>query len=324
MNIFFRKLTIAASLVGTVVLTAGSALADTKKISIANFGAHPQLDVVVEGFKSAIDASDVDVEYTVDHVNFDATLLPQMFAKIQASEPDMVFSITTPVAQNMLNLFGDSGIPMLFGAVTDPVAAELVPSWDAGGKNITGVADALDIRATLEFIHQLFPDAKTVGVPFNPSEANDLATLKLFEENAAEFGMSIESVGVDNTNDIMARVTSLAGKSDVIYGPASNMIQPAIAAVASAANQAGKPVVNMNDGPVREGVVAAGFTVSYHRIGELAGEMAVRILKGEAAENIAPKGPRFEDHIRVISKSSMAELGAAIPDSFADCDCIVD
>lgn len=323
MRTYFRELVIAVSL-AVPTLAATTAMAETKKIAIANFGSHPQLNAVAEGFQAAVDAAGVDAEITVDHVNFDPTLLPQMFAKIEATNPDMIVAITTPVAQNMLNLFGDGDKPLLFGAVTDPVAAELVPSWEEGGKNITGVADALDIKATLEFISQLFPDAESVGVPFNPAEANDLATLELFETHGPELGLKIESVGIDNTNDIMARITSLSTSADVIYGPASNMIQPAIAAVSSAATQMGKPVVNMDDGPVNEGLIPAGFTVSYYRIGEMVGEIAVRVLAGESPASIAPQKPSFEDHVMAISKSAMARVGAPIPDAFNDCDCIAD
>ncbi|MEZ5784745.1 MAG: ABC transporter substrate-binding protein [Rhizobiaceae bacterium] len=304
--------------------TATMAFAETQTIAVANFGEHPQLNAVVQGIEDVVAASGRDIRVTVDHVNFDATLLPQMFTRIEASGPDIVVGITTPVAQNMLNLLGDSGIPLLFGAVTDPVRAELVPSWEQGGENITGASDFLDIAATLQFIHQLFPEASAIGIPYNPAEANDLATLALAQEAAAASGLTISEVGVDNPNDIMARVTALAARSDVIYGPGSSMIQPAIGAVASAAAQAGTPLVNMDDGPVRDGLAAAGFTVSYHRIGEIVGEMALRILDGESPASIAPARPSYDDHSMVISRSGMAAVGAEIPASFADCDCIVD
>lgn len=312
----------AALLACTVAATAVSA--ETKTIAIANFGEHPQLNAVAQGIQDTIAESGIDANITVDHVNFDASLLPQMLSKVQASSPDLVVGITTPVAQNMLNLMGDGEAALLFAAVTDPVAAELVPSWEQGGANITGVSDWLDIGATVTFIKALFPDAQTIGLPYNPAEANDLATLAILQEAAAAHGMSVAEVGIDNTNDIMARVTSLAASADVIYGPASNMVQPAIGAVASAANQANIPVVNMDDGPVREGLVPAGFTVSYYQIGVRVGEMAVRVLNGESPADIPPARPAYEDHVPLISRSSMEAIGAEIPESFADCGCIVD
>ncbi|WP_209279442.1 ABC transporter substrate-binding protein [Parasedimentitalea huanghaiensis] len=323
MKMFTFKSLAAASAIG-LTLSALPVAAETKRVAIANFGEHPQLNAVVQGAQDAITAAGLDVEFSVDHVNFDATLLPQMLAKIEASSPDLVIGVTTPVAQNLLNYLGNSGTPILFGAVTDPVAAELVPSWDKGGNNITGVADALDIDATMQFINELFPNAKSVGVPYNPAEANDLATLEQVKLAAPKYGLAVQEVGVDNTNDIMARVTSLSARSDVLYGPGSNMIQPAIAAVASAATQAGVPVVNMDGGPVSEGMIPAGYTVSYHRIGELVGEMAIRVLAGEKPDDIAPRRPTRDDHVMVISKSGMAAVDAEIPASFAGCDCIVD
>jgi putative ABC transport system substrate-binding protein len=102
------------------------------------------------------------------------------------------------------------------------------------------------------------------------------------------------------------------------------MIQPAIGAVASATNQAGVPLVNMDGGPVSEGLVPAGFTVSYHRIGEMVGNMALMILAGESPANIPPGMPAYEDHSMIISRSAMENVGATIPESFEGCDCIVD
>lgn len=326
----FRR-TLLTAIFATTCLAAlgtGMAAAEPKTVAIANFGEHPQLNAVADGFKAEILASGLaegkDVVFTTDHVNFDATLLPQMIAKIEATKPALILSITTPVSQNVKNQLGDKGIPIVFAAVTDPVAAGLVPSWDKGGTNISGASDALDINATLAFARKLFPNAKTIGVPYNPGEANDVATLALFKTFAAANGFEVVEVGIDNTNDIQSRIAALAGKADLLYGPGSSMIQPAISAVASAANEAKIPLINSDAGPVTEGIIPAAFAVSYEKIGHMAGAIAVRALKGEPLESIAPVKPAYDDHTITISKKAMAAIGATIPDSFADCGCITD
>lgn len=323
----FRR-TLLTTVFATACLGAGWAAAEPKTVAIANFGEHPQLNAVADGFKAEILASGLvegtDVIFTTDHVNFDTTLLPQMISKIEATKPALVLSITTPVSQNVKNQLGDKGIPIVFAAVTDPVAAGLVPSWDKGGVNISGASDALDINATLAFARQLFPNAKTIGVPYNPGEANDVATLELFKKNAAANGFEVVEVGIDNTNDIQARIAALAGKADLLYGAGSNLIQPAISAVASAANEAKIPLINSDEGPVVEGIIPAAFAVSYEKIGHIAGAIAVRALNGEALEGIAPATPTYEDHKITISKRAMDAIGATIPDSFKDCGCIVE
>mgnify|MGYP001357010054 CR=1 FL=1 len=325
---FRRTLLTTAFAASLLSLGAGWAAAEPKVIAIANFGEHPQLNAVADGFKAELLASGLvegtDVVFTTDHVNFDATLLPQMISKIEATKPALVLSITTPVSQNVKNQMGGLGIPLIFSAVTDPVAAGLVPSWDKGDANMSGATDALDINATLAFARKLFPNAKTIGVPYNPGEANDVATLGLFKKYAAENGFEVVEVGIDNTNDIQARITALAGKADLLYGAGSNLIQPAISAVASAANEAKIPLINSDAGPVNEGIIPAAFAVSYEKIGHIAGSIALRALNGEALEGIAPISPKYEDHTITISKKAMAAVGATIPDSFADCGCIVE
>lgn len=323
----FRR-TLLTTVFATACLGAGWAAAEPKTVAIANFGEHPQLNAVADGFKAEILASGLvegtDVVFTNDHVNFDTTLLPQMISKIEATKPALVLAITTPVSQNVKNQLGDKGIPIVFAAVTDPVAAGLVPSWDKGGANISGASDALDINATLAFARKLFPEAKTIGVPYNPGEANDVATLELFKKHAAANGFEVVDVGIDNTNDIQARIAALAGKADLVYGPGSNLIQPAISAVASAANEAKIPLINSDAGPVAEGIIPAAFAVSYEKIGHIAGAIAVRALNGEALDGIAPVSPAYEDHTVTISKRAMEAIGATIPDSFKDCGCIVE
>lgn len=325
---FRRTLLTTAIAASLASLGAGWAAAEPKTIAIANFGDHPQLNAVAEGFKAEILASGLvegtDVAFTLDHVNFDTTLLPQMIAKIEANKPALVLSITTPVSQNVKNQLGGLGIPLIFSAVTDPVAAQLVPSWDKGDANMSGATDALDINATLAFARALFPEAKTIGVPYNPGEANDVATLELFKKHAAANGFEVVEVGIDNTNDIQARITALAGKADLLYGAGSNLIQPAISAVASAANESKIPLINSDAGPVTEGIIPAAFAVSYEKIGHIAGSIAVRALNGESLEGIAPVSPKYEDHTITISKKAMEAIGATIPDSFKDCGCIVE
>lgn len=326
---FIRSTIKALSLSATLAaLLSGAAAAETVRIGIANFGEHPQLSDAVQGFKDALAedgfAEGDQVTYSESHVNFDPSLVPQMVAKLQAENPALIYAVTTPVAQIAKNALSRTDIPVVFAAVTDPVAAKLVPSWEAGDKGMTGASDLQDVDAILTFTRKLLPDAKRLGVPYNPGEANDVALLDKVSAAAAAHGFEVAGVGIDNPNDIQQRVASLAGKVDVIYAPASNLVQPAISAVAASARQAGIPMVNADDGAVREGIVPASIAVNYRQVGANAGHIAARILKGEDPASIAPDQPAATDHMTVISRQSAKDFGLTIPDSLADCDCLID
>lgn len=315
-------------LAGALAVGLGAAVADPIKIGIANFGEHPQLNAAVAGFKKALAENGYvdgkDVVYTESHTNFDASLVPQMIAKLQAEQPKLMYTVTTPVSQIAKKALAGSGINIVFSAVTDPVAAKLVPSWEAGDEGMTGATDLQDVKAVMEFTKKLLPNAKRFGVPYNPGEANDVALVEKIKEAAPAAGFEVVEVGIDNVNDIQQRIASLAGKVDVIYGPTSNLIQPAIPAVSAAARQAGIPVVNADDNAVRDGVVPASFAVNYEQVGVNAGKIAAEILKGKDPKTIAPSRPAYEDHAAMISKKAMAAFGIEIPETLADCGCIVD
>lgn len=313
---------------GAMALGLGAASAEPVRIGIANFGEHPQLNTAIQGFKDAMAAGGYeegkDVVYSESHTNFDASLVPQMIAKLQAEGPVLMYTVTTPVSQIAKKALAGSGIPIVFSAVTDPVAAKLVPSWEAGDEGMTGATDLQDVAAVMEFAKKLVPDAKRIGQPYNPGEANDVALLEKVQEAAPAAGFEVVAVGVDNVNDIQQRVASLAGKADVIYTPASNLLQPAIAAVSAAARQAGIPIINSDDGAVSDGVVPASFAVNYQQVGLNAGKIALQILDGTDPKSIPPMNPAYEDHSPRISKKAMAAFGLEIPEELADCNCIVD
>ncbi|HBN51575.1 MAG TPA: ABC transporter, partial [Thalassospira sp.] len=183
---------------GTMIAAMNSASAEPIKVGIANFGEHPQLNASIAGFKEAMAANGfaegTDVVYSESHTNFDASLVPQMIAKLQAENPKLIYTITTPVSQIAKKALAGSGIPIVFSAVTDPVAAKLVPSWDKGDDGMTGASDLQDIAAVLEFTHKFLPDAKRLALPYNPGEANDVALLEKVQELAPAAGFTVVPV----------------------------------------------------------------------------------------------------------------------------------
>lgn len=311
---------IAAAALATAMMCGSAVAAD--KIGIAQFGKHPQLDRVVETFKEELAAQGLkDIEFVESQVNFDTNLIPQMVTKLQAASPKLILSITTPVSQGTKQLLAGTNIPVVFAAVTDPVAAKLVPAWDKADAAMTGASDLQDLDAVLAFSKKLLPGAKRVGFPYNPGEANDVATLDLIKGIAPKHGLEIVEVGVDSVNDIPVRITSLKGKADFIYVPASNLVQPAVPAVAASANQIGLPIVNSSQKAVEQGLVLASFEVSYGQVGRNAGKLAAAHLKGTPIADLKPIRPKYEDHRAMINLTVLKAAGRELPAALKDCNC---
>jgi putative tryptophan/tyrosine transport system substrate-binding protein len=328
MNIRAKSWIVAAA--GGIGLLFGIpiASADPVKIGIAEFGRHPQLDLVVDAFKAGLAAEGFkegdQVEYELEQVNFDPALIAQMIAKLKSVHPRLILTITTPVSQGAKTALQGSGIAGVFAAVTDPVKASLVPSWEGGDPTMTGASDLQDIDGVFTFMRQLLPNAKRLGLPYNPGEDNDIAVLKLAREAAPRYGFEVVEVGAETANDLPIRIASLKGKADVIYVMTSNLLQPAEPAIASVSNQLNIPVVSANDANVRAGNFLASFSVNYAKVGENAAKIAARILKGEKPETIRVAVPGYGDHAPVINGAQLRKYQVVLPTNLANCACIVE
>ena len=100
---------------------------------------------------------------------------------------DLICAIATPSAQAAYNAAMDEEIPVIFTAVTDPVAAELAAKDGTPVGEVTGTSDKLPVEAQLEMIREILPDAKTIGIIYTTSEANSVSAIAEYEEKVGDY-----------------------------------------------------------------------------------------------------------------------------------------
>jgi putative ABC transport system substrate-binding protein len=305
----------------TLALLALPAAAQPKLIAIANFGEHPALRAAVNGFKAEVlrqgFTEGKEVAFDDQHINFDRTLIPQLLTNAQAKKPALIVAVTTPVAQSSIRVVTDKSIPIVFMSVVDPVVAKIVPSWDKGSDTHTGATLYPDFNASLAFVRQLLPKAKRLGIPYNPGEDNDISNMKEMRAAAPKHGFEIAEVGIDAAADIPQRLQSLQGKVDAVFVIQSNILQTALPVIAATTQRMGVPAINTLDTPVRQHQFLAAHALSYERMGNNAGRIAARILKGEKPAGIAPHRPTAEDYSIVISRKQAAQWKIDVPPALA-------
>jgi putative ABC transport system substrate-binding protein len=311
-----RSLTVAC-----LALAASAAFAQPKLIAIANFGEHPALRAGVDGFKAEVKRSGLvegkDVVFDDQHINFDRTLIPQLLTNAQSKRPALILAVTTPVAQSSIRVVTDKSIPIVFMSVVDPVVAQIVPSWQAGSATHTGATLYPDYNPSLAFVKQLLPNARRIGVPFNPGEDNDKTNMAEMRAAAAKAGLEVVEVGIDGPNDIAQRLQSLKDRVDVLFIIQSNLLQTSLPVIAATAQRIGVPAINTLDTPVRNHSFLAAHALSYERMGAAAGKIAARILRGEKPASIAPWRPSGPDYSTVISRKQAEQWKVAVPASLA-------
>ena len=264
--------------------------AQQKSVAITAIVEHPALDAVRDGVKEALTAAGYEegknLKWQYQSAQGNTGTAAQIARKFIGDKSDVIVAIATPSAQAVAAATKD--IPLVYSAVTDPVAAKLVPSMAASGSNITGVSDALELGKQIELIKRVAPNAKRVGMVFNPGEANSVVVLEQLRKLLPEHGMSLVDAAAPRSVDVGSAARSLIGKADVFYTSTDNNVVSAYEALVKVGMDAKIPLVASDTDSVKRGAVAA-YGINYRDLGEQTGRMVARILKGEAPGTIKPE-----------------------------------
>lgn len=259
---------------------------DHFKVGIFQVVRHPVLDTLPEGFREVMDAQfPGQINYETRVADGDAGKIEQMATYFATQGFDLVFVIGTNCAQSLASK--SSTIPIVLGAATDPVGAGLAESWERPGGNITGTSDLSPVDIQLERLREIMPEARRIGIVFNPSEDNSQLIVSRFKDQCKKQNLQPISVTVSSQNEMRQTVVSLVGKIDALYAPTDATVQSAFEVLINVANELKIPVFNCDRGTVEAGALfSVGF--NYIDIGRTSGQMAARILKGSDKPAVMP------------------------------------
>lgn len=282
------KKTICSVLMGMMACGSTLAFAAEKTVEVTAIVQHPALDAIRDGAKEAlkekgfVEGTNLKWEYQSAQGN--PAIAAQIARKFVGDQPDAIIAIATPSAQAVAA--ATRSIPVVYAGVTDPVAAQLVKSWQPSGTNITGVSDLLEMDKQIALIKRIVPNAKHVGMVYNPGEANSTVVVNQMKALLPKYGMSLVEASAPRTVDVGTAAKSLIGKVDVIYTNTDNNVVSAYEALVKVGDDAKIPLIASDTGSVKRGAVAA-LGVDYYDIGKQTGYLVARILNGEKPGTIA-------------------------------------
>lgn len=257
----------------------------TVTIGISQFAEHASLDNCREGFlKGLEEAGFVEGEnLIVDYQNAytDMGTAGQISGGFVADKVNLICAIATPSAQSAYNAAMDAGIPVIYTAVTDPVAAELADESGKPTGEVTGTSDKLPIEAQLQMMRNLLPEAKKLGIMYTTSEANSVSAIAEYKELAPKYGFELIEKGITTTADIPLAADDLLSQVDCITNLTDNTVVASLPTILEKANEKGVPVFGSEIEQVKIGCLAAEG-LDYIELGKQTGAMAAKVLKGEA------------------------------------------
>lgn len=201
---------------------------DKYKIGIVQYADHTTLEDCKTGFIEGLAnegfVSGDNLEIIQKSAQGDSSLNTQIVQNFVNSKVNLVFGIATPSAMTSYNYCYENKIPVVFGAVSDPVKANLAKSETEPMDGITGVSDQPPVEKQLELIRKILPDAKKIGIIYTTNESNSQSTLNIYKEKASEFGFEIIEKGISNASEISQAIDIVLGQADCISNLTDNIV----------------------------------------------------------------------------------------------------
>ena len=295
-----------------------SLAADAKKhVAITAIVEHPALDQARQGIIDELqDAGFVEGENLTiqfQSAQGNSATAAQIAKKYAGDNPDVAIGIGTPSAQALLA--STRTVPIVCTAGSDPVAANVVRSWEATGGNVTGVSDQLPLEPQMELVKQIIPNVQNIGFVYSPGEVNSTIVLKQLQEILEKEGIKVVAAPAQRTTDISTAVKSLQGRVDVIYTSTDNNVVSAYESMYQAAVQTKIPLIASDTSSAERGAIAA-LGGDYYGMGRQTGKLVVRILNGEKAGDIPSEKPQKTE--LYVNLKAAAQQGAEIPQVLID------
>ncbi|MBS8086855.1 ABC transporter substrate-binding protein [Streptococcus suis] len=283
------------------------------KIGVLQFVTHDSLDEIYKGIKAGLEEGGYTTteNLSIDFMNAegDQSQVQTMSKKLVDNGNELLIGIATPAAQGLAN--ATTELPIIMGAVTDPVGANLVTDLKNPGGNITGVSDQTPVADTVSLIKEITPDAKTIGVLYSSNEDNSKIQVAEFKTAAEEAGYTVLEYAVASSNELASTVEVASSKVDALFTPVDNTVASAFSTVVSVANKSKTPIFTSVEDMVEGGGIAS-VTLSQYDLGVATGKMAAKILDGANPADTPVQ--IFNEGTVVVNQKVAKELGITLSD----------
>ena len=259
----------------------------TYKVGVVQLVQHEALDASTKGFTDALkEALGDKVEVVKKNASGDSNNCSTIVNGFISDKVDLIMANATSALQAAAS--ATSTIPILGTSVTDYATALEIADWTGTvGGNISGTSDLAPLDKQAAMLQELFPNAKKVGMLFCSSEPNSKYQVDEVTKLLSAAGITCTEYTFTDSNDVSSVTQKACDDSDVLYIPTDNTAASNTEAIANVVLAAGTPVIAGEAGICR-GCGVATLSIDYYELGKITGQMAAKILTGEAEISTMP------------------------------------
>ena len=281
-------------------------------IGISKIVAHPALDAVEQGIQDELKSLGHNFSYDLQNANGEISTAASIANKFKSQRVTLAVGIATPTAQALVNAIKD--IPIVFSAVTDPVAAGLVSSLKGSEGNVTGVSDMTPVKEQIAFLTRI-KKIKRLGHVYSGHETNAVALAELARKACKALGIEFVETTVTNSAEVKQAVQTIIRRVDGLYVSTDNTVVSALNAVTDVAMEYKVPVMSADPSSAEKFDVLAAWGFDYYKMGRSTGRMIGSIIKGRRPADIPTMFMTDPSDVDLlINKDVAKKLGLSFPE----------
>lgn len=236
----------------------------------------------IDGFKTGMaelgNVEDENVIYIYNGiVESDPATIDAEIENLLTQDIDLLFTLGIPATLAAKQAVAGTGVPVVFGAVVNPVGNGIVESIFHPGGNLTGTQVGTEIPKALEWLVTITPEARKVYVPYNPEDKVTVANLTGLDKVPSQLGIELVLGEVYSVEEAVAAIESLPEDINAIFRIPSPTLDPRNNELSQAAIKHGFP---MGAGLPLDEAVLITFATDLFEIGTQTARLAHQILQG--------------------------------------------
>ena len=305
----------ASSTASSAASAAGSAAANGQSytVGICQLVEHAALDAATQGFEDALtEAFGDNVKFDFQNAQNDSATCATIANGFVSAGVDLIMANATPALQAAQA--ATNSIPILGTSVTEYGVALGLTDFDGTvGGNVSGTSDLAPLDQQAEMITEWLPEVQKVGLLYCSAEANSQYQVDEVQKALEEKGVTATQYAFSDSNDLASVCQKAADENDAVYVPTDNTCAANTGIIDGICRPAKKPVFAGEEG-ICSGCGVATLSISYYDLGYTTGEMAVKVLTGEADISTLPI--EYTTVTKKYNKTICDDLGLTVPEGY--------
>lgn len=259
-----------------------SAGIQASKIAVLMSDDAPPYQAALSGFQESLTRHGLAVSYEVYALHGSPAESRRAAQSIQHHGTHLVYALGAVGAGGVIDAQIDA--PVIACLLLNLADVKKVP-------RAAGVALEIPVEVQFQWLTRMLPNAKRIGVLFNPKENQD--TVNVAARVAHEMGFILTARPIETPRDIPAALNHLANEADVVWGLPDHVVlspetaQPLL--LFSLRNRL--PFIGLSTSWAKAGALYA-LDRDYGDLGAQCGELARAMLDGQSPESLPPASPR--------------------------------